>query len=342
MNWQQALGGVAGSGRLRAGPADFRVDECLGFAPDGEGEHVLLWIRKQGANTAEVAQALAVFAGVKARAVGTSGRKDRHADTGQWFSVHLPGRGDPDWAAFSCDRWQVGEAQRHRRRLRTGTHRGNRFHITVRDFAGDPERVAERMRQVAELGFPNYFGPQRFGRSGANIRRAHELFAGTIRPNKGLRGLYLSAARSWLFNQVLMARVDDNTWLTPQADDALMLAGTQSMFCCQGSESDLAERIARGDLHVTGPLWGQGRRVVGPAAEARERDWLAGEPELREGLEQAGLRADRRPLRALASGVDWSVDGADGRGSILGLAFTLPAGAFATALLAEVVATDDA
>lgn len=339
MDWRQALGGVAGSGRMRVNAADFRVDEDLGFAPDGDGEHVLVWLRKQGVNTAELAQALAAFAGVSPRAVGVSGRKDRHADTGQWFSVHLPGRSDPDWAAFSCDRWQVGEARRHRRRLRTGTHRGNRFRIVIRDFAGDRERLGERMRQVADHGFPNYFGPQRFGRDGANIQRARELFAGTIRPRKGVRGLYLSAARSWLFNRVLSTRVAEDTWLTPQIDDALMLAGTHSMFRCQGDEPDLGERIERGDLHVTGPLWGSGNRVAGPRAQERENAWLADEAGLREGLERAGLRADRRALRALASDVDWSVD-TDGSGRVaLELAFTLASGVFATALLAEVVAT---
>ncbi len=341
MDWQQAHGGVAGRGRLRVHTTDFRVDEDLGFAPDGDGEHVLVWLRKQGVNTAEVAQALAAFAGVSARAVGTSGRKDRHADTGQWFSVHLPGRSDPDWEAFSCERWQVGEARRHRRRLRTGTHRGNRFRLVIRDFAGDRERLAARMQEIAEYGFPNYFGPQRFGRGGANIQRARDLFAGTIRPRKGVRGLYLSAARSWLFNQVLSVRVAEGTWLAPQMDDALMLAGTHSMFRCEGDEPDLEERIARCDLHVTGPLWGRGSRVAGPAAQARECAWLAGDTELREGLERAGLRADRRALRALASDVDWSLDTDDeGRGT-LELAFTLSSGVFATALLAEIVATDD-
>ena len=87
-------------GRLRTQPEDFIVEEALGYAADGAGEHVLLTVQKREANTAWVAQQLARFAGVDARSVGYAGRKDRHALTTQSFSVHLPGRPDPDWGAL--------------------------------------------------------------------------------------------------------------------------------------------------------------------------------------------------------------------------------------------------
>lgn len=38
-----------GQGRLKANPEDFLVVEDLGFAPDGEGEHVLVRILKMAA-----------------------------------------------------------------------------------------------------------------------------------------------------------------------------------------------------------------------------------------------------------------------------------------------------
>ena len=49
------------SGLLKANPEDFLVVEDLGFAPDGEGEHVLVRILKNGCNTRFVADALADF-----------------------------------------------------------------------------------------------------------------------------------------------------------------------------------------------------------------------------------------------------------------------------------------
>ncbi len=330
----QAWGGPGGCGRLRSEPEDFRVEEILGFAPDGAGEHVLLWIEKRGANTGDVVEALARFAGVRASAIGTSGRKDRHAVTGQWFSVHLPGREEPDWSDFSGEHWWVQRAERHGRKLRTGTHRANRFRLRVRDFSGDRDAVEVRLARIATDGFPNYFGPQRFGQAGENLRRARALFAGSIRPRRSLRSIYLSAARSWLFNRVLAARVADGSWLQALPDDALMLAGRRSMFRCTGEETDLASRIVAGDLHVTGPLWGRGTRVAGTAAHAREREWVAGDVDLVAGLEAVGMEADRRALRASAAGLDWGFDD-----DTLELAFELESGVFATALLFEVVDT---
>lgn len=85
-------GKPAATGVLKANPEDFVVVEDLGFTPDGEGEHLLVNIRKNGCNTQFVADALAKFAGIHARSVSYAGLKDRHAVTEQWFCLHLPGR----------------------------------------------------------------------------------------------------------------------------------------------------------------------------------------------------------------------------------------------------------
>lgn len=328
-----AWGGPVAHGRLRVEPADFRVDEVLGFEPGGGGEHAWLWVRKQDANSEDVAVALAGFAGVARAAVSYSGMKDRRADTGQWFSVHLPGRDDPDWTAFDSERWQVRSTCRHGRKLRTGTHRSNRFVLRIRDLDGDREGLAERLGAVAEHGFPNYFGPQRFGRAGENVRKARrQLAGGGRRAGRRLRGLYLSAARSWLFNLVLDRRVADGTWCTPLPGDALMLAGTHSIFECTGAETDLGARIRACDLDVTGPLWGGGQLPVGADVAAREHAWLDDEYELRDALAAGGMRAARRALRAPATELAWSIED-----DALVLAFVLPRGSYATSLVRELV-----
>jgi len=329
-----AWGGPAGEGFLRATPDDFEVEEVLGFEPGGGGEHLWLWIEKRGANSEDVASGLAGCCGVNRRAVGYSGRKDRNAVTRQWFSVHLPGAADPAFAAGEGTGWRVLQSVRHGRKLRTGTHRANTFVIRVRAFAGDLSIVADRAGAVRDAGFPNYFGPQRFGRNGENLRRGRAALAAGGR--RRIPGMQLSAARSALFNRVLDARVRDGTWNRGLIDDAMMLAGTHSVFRCRGDEPDLDARLATHDIDPTGPMWGRGEAAAGPAAIERERRWLADEEVLCTALERLGVTHSRRALRVRPDGLDWEVEG-----DVLVLRFGLPAGAFATSLLREIATTRD-
>ncbi|HVS78424.1 MAG TPA: tRNA pseudouridine(13) synthase TruD, partial [Steroidobacteraceae bacterium] len=55
----RAHGAPLGPGRLRAQPEDFLVEEQLGFAAAGTGQHVLLKVRKRDANTQWIARELA-------------------------------------------------------------------------------------------------------------------------------------------------------------------------------------------------------------------------------------------------------------------------------------------
>ena len=85
-----------GNGVLKASPEDFLVVEDLGFEPDGEGEHILVRILKNGCNTRFVADALAKFLKIHAREVSFAGQKDKHAVTEQWLCARVPGNTMPD------------------------------------------------------------------------------------------------------------------------------------------------------------------------------------------------------------------------------------------------------
>jgi len=330
-----AWGGPAGTGQLRVEPEDFQVEEMLGFEPGGGGEHQWLWIEKRNANSEDVAAAIARHCGVSRRAVGYSGRKDRNAVTRQWFSVHLPGRAGPEWPVAGTGEWQVLDAVRHSRKLRTGTHRANRFRLRVHGFEGDAAVAEARAAAVRDHGFPNYFGPQRFGRNGENLGRARLALSEPGR--RRVPGIHLSAARSALFNRVLDARVGDGSWNRALVDDAMMLAGTHSVFRCTGEEDDLEARLAAHDIDPTGPMWGRGEAAAGPEAVRRERRWLAEERPLCEALERLGVTHSRRALRVRPGALEWCLSQA-----MLELRFTLPAGAFATSLLREIVRTHEA
>ena len=128
-----AHGGPPLSGTLRATPEDFYVEEDLGFEPEGSGEHAFVRVEKRGANTEWVARQLAGFAGVSPNSVSYAGMKDRHAVTRQTYSVHLPGKPDPDWHALAQAEFRVLEARRHNRKLKRGAHKSNAFRIILRN-----------------------------------------------------------------------------------------------------------------------------------------------------------------------------------------------------------------
>ena len=331
MELPRAHGGPPLRGALRTSPEDFFVDEDLGFAPDGAGEHVFVRVEKRGANTDFVAKELARFAGVRTEAVGYAGLKDRHAVTRQSFSVHLPGKSGPDWMALAHTEFLVLDAVRHSRKLQRGALKGNRFRIILREVQGDREAAAAIVESIHAQGVPNYFGEQRFGRDAANIERALAMFKGR-RVQRHERSLLLSAARSQLFNAVLAARVEQDTWNRPLPGDVFMLAGTHSIFGPEPLTPDLIARCACGDIGPTAPLWGEGPSRSSGAVADLENAVAARFPELAAGLAANGLRQERRSLvmRPRELELRWLAEvGVD-------LCFYLNSGAYATVLLREI------
>jgi len=320
------------TGRLRATPEDFLVEEILGYDADGAGEHALLWVEKRGANTDWVARELARFAGVPPVGVGYAGLKDRHAVTRQAFTVQLAGKPDPDWSAFPHAEVRVLAATRHGRKLKRGALRGNRFVLVLREVQGDRDAAERVLAAIAERGVPNYFGEQRFGREGGNLALARSMFAGR-RVDRDKRSFLLSAARSHIFNGVLAERVEQGAWDAPLDGEIWSLAGSRSWFGPEAFDAALAERLARGDIHPSGPLWGQGEPPTAGDAKALELAVAARDSDLAEGLAAARMEQERRPLRLLPRQLGWRWLGDDA----LELTFELPAGAYATVVARELV-----
>ena len=324
--------------RIRSRPEDFVVEEIQATEPDGVGEHVWVLLEKTGCNTEHAARCLARAAGVSASAVGYAGRKDRHAVTTQWFSVHLPGKDAPDWSAHVGPEFRVLRSERHGRKLKTGHLLGNRFRLTLRNCHGDLEGLEERLDRIRTLGVPNYFGPQRFGRDGANLDKARAMFEGGLRVRDGkLRGLYLSAARSELFNRILAKRVEKGTWCRALPGDAMILDGSRSHFLAETVDAALEERVRIGDVHPSGPLWGKGELPTRGEVAALEQAVTDDEPVLARGLIDAGLKQERRALRLPVNRL--ACERTDGE--TLVLEFELPAGGYATMVLAEIAAVED-
>ena len=331
MELPYAYGGPPLRGVLRVAPADFFVDEDLGFVPDGAGEHVLVRVEKRGANTDWVARELARYAGVGPDAVSYAGLKDRHAVTRQTFSVQLPLKREVDWAGLQHAEFRVLEAVRHGRKLKRGALRGNFFRIVLREVGGDRAAAEDVLARIAAHGVPNYFGEQRFGRDAANVDRALAMFAGR-RVQRHERSLLLSAARSDLFNRVLAARVERRDWNRPLDGEVWMLAGSHSIFGPEPLTQELLDRHARADIEQTGPLWGEGELRTRGAVQELEAAIGAEHALLTAGLVSHGLRQERRALclRPKDLLARWLSEPA------LELSFALEAGAYATVLLREI------
>lgn len=333
MSLPHAYGAPVLTGQMRTEPEDFFVQEQLSFTPGGGGEHLWLLVRKRLWNTMDVAQTLAKAAGIPVRSVGFSGLKDRRAVTEQWFSLHLPGKEDPTLNQLP-EGIDILEQVRHARKLNRGTHIANHFVLRMRHVSGDYAAAEERLQCIKQGGVPNYFGEQRFGRSGQNFTQAkawllrEDSYRGRA-PNRKMRSLWLSAIRSELFNQVLAERVQQGNWNQLLAGDILQPAHSRGLFNADEDERSAA-RIAQGEVHPTGPLVGMAGMATTGASHALEHNILAPHTALIEALAQEKVAAARRALRLSVSDLTWQVLGNEWE-----ISMTLPTGAFATTVLAE-------
>ncbi|PUW03583.1 tRNA pseudouridine(13) synthase TruD [Cronobacter sakazakii] len=327
-----------GQGRLKASPSDFQVVEDLGFAPDGDGEHLLVRIRKTGCNTRAVADALAKFLGIAAREVSFAGQKDKYAVTEQWLCARLPGKEMPAMRAFTLEGCEVLEFPRHRRKLRLGALKGNRFSLVLRDITHRDE-IEQRLGLIGEKGVPNYFGPQRFGRGGSNIYQA-KRWAQTGQPprERNKRGFALSAARSLMFNTLVSERLQRFGVNQVMDGDALQLAGRGSWFVATPEElTDLQARVDNGELLITAALPGTGDWGTQRAALAFEQTTLADETELLTLLTREKVEAARRAMLLFPRELRWQWQD----DATLEVSFWLPAGSFATSVIRELFNTAD-
>ena len=309
--WPKAHPETQASGTLKLHNADFQVTELPLALPSGEGEHIWVQVEKDGANTAFVAQRIAEYAGVKENDVGYAGLKDRYAVTEQWFSIYLPKGETPNLMQLTHDEFTVLAQQRHVKKLRRGDLLGNHFEIILRDVEGDKARIETNLKQIQQHGVPNYFGPQRFGHDGGNVEQGRLMVSREIRVrNPKMKGIYLSAVRSFVFNEILAARINNELWGKTLTGD---------VFDDEGLP--------------TGALWGRGRVVAADAAGDLENRIAKQHASLCEGMEHAGLSQERRTLAAIPKEMTWQwLDD-----SQLQLSFSLAAGYYATSVLREVL-----
>ena len=165
-----------------------------------------------------------------------------------------------------------------------------------------------------------------------NVEKGFSLLSQRARLARNKKSIYLSAIRSFLFNQVLAERVRRGNWATIMDGELAMLNGTQSIFSCEMPDTDIEDRCGRLDIHPTGPMPGdKGTRPTGEVAEVEQRV-LRGWVQLTGLLISLRIEASRRALRLYPAELEWSFTNGD-----LELVFVLPPGTYATTVLREIL-----
>lgn len=125
---------------------------------------------KANMNQQQAISLIAKKAGTQKKNIGFAGTKDKRGVTTQTLTIKdVPPARLAEVAASLGDSVRIGQFRECINPISLGENAGNRFTILVRDVAA-PERgvpleeaVGRRLSALAESGFLNYFGMQRFG-----------------------------------------------------------------------------------------------------------------------------------------------------------------------------------
>lgn len=335
MKLNYLLGTPQQTGRLKAEFADFIVREELGYPLAGEGEFVAVKVRKTNANTLFVGEQLAKFVGISVKNMSYAGLKDRHAVTEQWFCLHLAGKETPDFSAFECEGVEILEVTRHNRKIRTGALEGNHFELLLRDVV-ETDELKQRLNQLQEIGFPNYFTEQRFGRDGHNLTQAQRWASGEISvKDRKKRSFYLSAAHSEVFNLVVSQRIADQQMQTVLLGDYLQLAGSNSFFEVKAEDlMQSQQRLDENDVLLTAPLIGE--NSLQQNGNECEKAIVAQHKNLINLMKKERMNAARRAILCKPQDLRWQFE-PEG----LRLTFFLNSGSYATGLVRELITLNE-
>jgi len=333
-------------GRIKYAPEDFEVEELPAYQPCGQGEFLYLWVEKRDMGAEYFVRQIARRLGIPPGEVGSAGMKDRHAVTRQMISV--PASTADRLSQIEGDGIRLLNVNRHGNKLRPGHLHGNKFRILVRDVNPNGRAIISQLAErIRNLGLPNYYGPQRFGRDGETVQLGlglleargrvglTELLPGvktnSNRLSPWLRRLALSAAQSAFFNHYLGLRLSDGLFRRVLVGDVMSKWPFGGIFVVKDLGSEQTRFDAR-EIVSTGPIFG--RKMFKAESEAAQREAQV--------LSDAGLsqnsflgfgkllQGTRRKNLVYVDDLEIAPE-SDG----IRLNFSMPAGSYATVLLRE-------
>ncbi len=188
---------------------DFIVDEIPLYEFTGEGEHLILHVRKKDMTTWEMVSAIAKYCKIKQRDIGYAGLKDKHAMTMQYISL-LAKDNEEKLKTFNHDKIKILGTYRHNNKIRVGHLKGNHFKVRLKKVLGvQKDKLDSVLKWIKKNGVPNYFGNQRFGNSGENWKEGKDIIEGKLKVrDRKTRTFLINAYQSYLFNSWLSKRIE--------------------------------------------------------------------------------------------------------------------------------------
>ncbi|MDQ1263706.1 MAG: tRNA pseudouridine13 synthase [Campylobacterota bacterium] len=286
---------------FRQSPRDFVVEEVPLYQFCGEGEHLVLFVRKKDLSTPELISAVANYLGIKNKEIGYAGLKDKHAMTKQYISLHKKYEAQMD--AFEHENIKILSKTYHNNKIRVGHLSGNKFYINLKKVNPTAAtKIDEVLKNITNFGMPNYFGYQRFGNDGDNHIEGEKIVKGLKKErNHKVREFLISAYQSHLFNLWLSRRLEISKLvekfeirelepllniskeellkMKAQRHPLKLLSGDLMehyphgrLFEFAWEESDL-DRYDKRDISVTGLLCGKRVKRANLAARDLEKDF---------------------------------------------------------------------
>lgn len=327
-------------GRMRTCPEDFDVAEIPAYDISGDGEHLFLEITKKQITTQAAISELAGILNCKSSDIGYAGMKDRQAVTTQRISVpaeiwpeelHRTENGKEEFSIPEGLTFTAKVLGRHNNKLKTGHLRGNRFKIRVRGAAENWKELTEPIRKaITERGFANFYGPQRFGRSGDNAQIGLKALHGEkLFGPKWRKWLIVSALQSELFNVWLSRRIKDGLFETALCGDVFGKLPQGGIFYSTEPQNE-QPRLDAFEISPMGPIFGFKMFKAKEEALRREEEVLELYGIKTEDFRVLKAEGSRRRARIKAE--DLHIETAEGDPVFC---FTLPSGSYASVFMDE-------
>ncbi|MEM0155359.1 MAG: tRNA pseudouridine(13) synthase TruD [Thermoplasmataceae archaeon] len=179
-------------GRIKDSPEDFIVEEIpVEMQRADPGKFLILKVRLREWDTNRFLIELSRQLGVSRKRITYAGTKDKFAVTTQYFCINTESKAETFKAADA----EILDSFRSDHMIRLGDLRGNRFTIRI-SGENEPSDLSDAIMPVYEQvnargGFPNFFGPQRFGSIRSNTHTIGKLL---------VKGEYESAVRRYIYD----------------------------------------------------------------------------------------------------------------------------------------------